>query len=91
MANTKLFVLDTSQNPVPIGVQGELYIGGDGGLSLGYINNNLFTSEKFVHVTINNIEERLYRSGDMVRWLADGNIDYLARTDNQVKIKRLQN
>ena len=82
LANTQLYVLDTYSHLVPVGAFGELYIGGDG-VSLGYVNNDALTMEKFVNIS----DKRLYRTGDMVRRLPDGNIVYIGRIDNQVKIR----
>jgi amino acid adenylation domain-containing protein len=84
IANTHCFVLDHSLQPVPIGVSGELYVGGDG-LARGYFNRPDLTAEKFIPNPFNN--SKLYKTGDLVRYLADSNIEYLGRIDNQVKIR----
>ncbi|WP_139488459.1 non-ribosomal peptide synthase/polyketide synthase [Brevibacillus dissolubilis] len=85
--NTTVYILDQQQQPVPTGVPGELYIGGDG-LALGYLNNPELTEERFVeHPFSDNPEARLYRTGDLVRYLADGTIEFIGRIDNQVKIR----
>ncbi len=87
LANTTLYVLDAAMEPVPVGVTGELYIGGDG-LARGYINRPQLTAEKFVpDVFSERRGARLYRTGDLVRYREDGAIDYLGRTDDQVKIR----
>jgi amino acid adenylation domain-containing protein len=85
LANTKLFVLDKDQQLVPIGVPGELYIGGEG-VSLGYLNRAELTREKFIMDPFYP-GGRLYRTGDLAHWLPDGNIEYLGRMDDQVKIR----
>ncbi len=86
IANTQLYILDLYQQPVPIGVVGELYIGGDG-VSLGYLNQPQLTLEKFVPDIFNSIAgSRFYKTGDHARYLADGSIDVLGRFDDQVKI-----
>jgi len=85
LSNTTLYVLDRWVNPVPIGVAGELFIGGDGG-AVGYLNNPPLTHEKFMNNPF--VEgDRLYRTGDLVRWLSSGNIEFIGRMDNQVKIR----
>lgn len=87
VANTQLYVLDEHLNPLPVGVPGELYIGGDG-LARGYLNRPELTAEKFIPNPFDkSSESRLYRSGDRVRYLPDGNIEFLGRLDHQVKIR----
>ncbi|QIW22240.1 AMP-binding protein [Bacillus thuringiensis serovar andalousiensis] len=85
MPNVKTYVLDKNMLPVPVGVTGELYIGG-AGIARGYLNRPELTAERFIRHPFNE-EERLYRTGDLVRYLPDGNLDYLRRIDNQVKIR----
>lgn len=80
----KTYILDSNQQLVPIGVPGELYIGGVG-LTAGYINRPELTEEKFVTLPLTG--ERMYRTGDLVRYLPDGNIIFLGRVDQQVKIR----
>ncbi|MED7789602.1 amino acid adenylation domain-containing protein, partial [Francisella sp. 19X1-34] len=90
--NIKLYVLDQHQQPVAIGVVGELYIGGFG-LARGYLNRPELTKERFVTNPFATEEDiakgytRLYKTGDLVRWLEDGNIEYIGRNDDQVKIR----
>ncbi|MGA7266042.1 MAG: amino acid adenylation domain-containing protein [Stellaceae bacterium] len=85
IANTRMYILDSRGNPVPIGVAGELHIAGEG-LARGYRNHADLTSERFV--TRDQLPgERLYRTGDIARILDDGLIEYLGRTDAQVKIR----
>lgn len=85
--NRYVYILDRNSNPVPVGVPGELYIGGDG-LSGGYLNRPDLTAEKFVEISITaNTTARVYKTGDVVRWLDDGNIEYIGRNDNQIKIR----
>ncbi len=83
--NTVAYVLNQYLNPVPIGVIGELYIGGLG-LARGYLNAPELTAEKFISSPFNK-NERLYKTGDLVRYLPDGNIEYISRNDCQVKIR----
>lgn len=80
--NTQLYILDSEGNPLPEKVPGELCIGG-AGLARGYLNNTALTEERFFKSTFG----RLYRSGDLARLLPDGNIEYLGRTDHQVKVR----
>ncbi|QLE39946.1 amino acid adenylation domain-containing protein [Nostoc sp. C052] len=87
IANTQVYILDSHLQPVPIGVPGELYIGG-AGLAQGYLNRPELTNEKFVPNPFSDeVHSRLYKTGDKVRHLSDGNIEYLGRIDNQVKIR----
>ena len=87
LANTQLYVLDDQVQPVPIGVSGELYIGGDG-LAQSYLNQPTLTAEKFIPDPFSGIlGARLYRTGDVVRYLADGALLFIGRRDQQVKIR----
>lgn len=84
---TNVYVLDRYKQPVPIGVRGELYVSGDG-LANGYINNEDLTKEKFITNPFDsNSNTNMYKTGDVVRWLRDGNLEFLGRADNQVKIR----
>lgn len=87
ITNTQFYILDSHLQPAPIGVPGELYIGGDG-LARGYLNRPELTEEKFIlNPFSNKPEARLYKTGDLVRYLSDGNIEFIGRIDNQVKIR----
>ena len=87
IGNTRVYVLDSDLNPVPIGMAGELYIGGDG-LALGYLNDAQLTAAKFIkHCFDGEPAQGLYRTGDRARYLPDSNIEFLGRLDNQVKIR----
>ncbi len=87
IANTQVYILDNNLQPVTIGEAGELYIGGDG-LARGYLNRPDLTAEKFIsHSFDSNLATRLYKTGDLARYLPDGNIEFLGRIDNQVKIR----
>jgi amino acid adenylation domain-containing protein len=87
VANTTVYILDESLRPVPIGVAGELHIGG-AGMARGYINRPDLTAQKFITNPFSKRPNaRLYKTGDLVRYRADGNIEFLGRVDNQVKIR----
>jgi len=86
IANIGLYILDKRLNPVPVGVPGELHIGGIG-LGRGYLNRPALTAEKFIPDPFGQQGGRLYKTGDLVRFRPDGNIDYLGRLDHQVKIR----
>ena len=87
-ANYKLYVLNAEQKPVPVGVWGELYIAGHG-VALGYLNRPELTAERFIANPFDQTEDyqQLYRTGDTVRWLPEGELEYLARNDSQVKLR----
>jgi amino acid adenylation domain-containing protein/non-ribosomal peptide synthase protein (TIGR01720 family) len=86
--NTQIYILDSNLNPVPVGVKGEIYIGGLA-LARGYLNSPELTAQKFIPnpFSANSDELRLYRSGDIGRYLSDGNIVFLGRSDEQFKIR----
>lgn len=97
--NEKAYVLDNNMHPLPIGAIGELYIGGSG-LSRGYLNRPELTSKKFIKNPFQTKEEKLdkrysdkgrnnkiYKTGDLVRWLPDGNLEYIGRNNSQFKIR----
>jgi amino acid adenylation domain-containing protein len=87
LANTQVYVLDKQMRPAPIGIPGELYISGTG-LARGYLNRPNLTAERFItNPFTEESQARLYKTGDLVRYLPDGNLEFLGRTDNQVKIR----
>ncbi len=85
IANTQIYILDSANNICPIGVTGELWIGGDG-LARGYYRRPDLTAEKFINNPYQ-ANKRIYRTGDLARWLPDGNIECLGRIDHQVKVR----
>jgi amino acid adenylation domain-containing protein/thioester reductase-like protein len=87
LANTQVYVLDEQLQLVPIGVPGELYIGG-AGLARGYLNQPELTAARFIqNPFVSDSQARLYKTGDQVRYLSDGNLEFLGRVDRQVKIR----
>ena len=87
LTNRTAYILNEKQELLPVGITGEICVGGDG-LSRGYLNHGLLTEEKFIKNPFNNENDsRLYRTGDLGRWLADGTIEFLGRVDDQVKIR----
>ncbi|WP_373493940.1 amino acid adenylation domain-containing protein, partial [Aquiflexum sp.] len=87
IANTSIYILGSGNQPNPIGIPGELCIGGDG-VGRGYLNRPELTSEKFVPDPFSEKKDaKMYRTGDLAKWLPDGNIEYLGRIDDQVKIR----
>jgi amino acid adenylation domain-containing protein len=87
IANTRIYILDSRLKLVPIGVHGEIYVGGDG-LALGYVNRPELNAEKFIPNPFSaEPGSRLYRTGDRARYLPDGNIEFIGRIDDQVKIR----
>lgn len=89
IANTRIYILDRNSNPVPVGVHGELHIGGVQ-LARGYLNHPELTSEKFNRFNNSYSSNRsnwTYRTGDLVRWLPDGSIEFIGRLDFQVKVR----
>ncbi len=86
IGNTQMYILDGNMHPVPVGVPGELCIGGDG-VTHGYLKQPALTDERFAANPFNTNEFRLYRTGDLARYLPDGQIECLGRNDNQVKIR----
>jgi amino acid adenylation domain-containing protein len=87
ISNTQAYILDANLQPVPIGISGELYLGGEG-LARGYLNRPELTNERFIKNPFDqNHSKRLYKTGDLTRYKSNGEIEYLGRIDNQVKIR----
>ena len=85
--NAEAYVCDERMETAPVGVYGELYLGG-AGIGRGYLRRPEMTAERFIpHRFTSGLGERLYRTGDLVRYLPDGNLDFLSRMDNQIKFK----
>lgn len=83
--NARVYILDANLNPVPVGIPGEIHIAGQG-LARGYLNNQELTLKKFINSPFAD-NEKLYKTGDMGKYLEDGNIEFIGRMDNQVKIR----
>ncbi|MEZ4885256.1 MAG: amino acid adenylation domain-containing protein [Chitinophagales bacterium] len=87
IAHAKIYILDENQQPVKLGEQGEIYIGGKG-VAKGYLHQTKLTDEKFLELQISNEKPaKVYRTGDLGSWLSDGNIEFLGRTDHQIKLR----
>jgi amino acid adenylation domain-containing protein len=86
ITNTQIYILDTNHNPTPLYVSGELCIAG-AGLARGYLNRPELTAEKFIEIELFGQHQRIYKTGDLARWLPNGNLEYLGRLDNQIKLR----
>ncbi len=89
IANTKIFILDDNMQPLPMGITGELYVTGHG-LAKGYLNRDALTNSKFIPWSLEHgtkeVSQIVYKTGDLARWLPDGNLEYMGRMDEQIKI-----
>ncbi len=85
-ANYRVYILNADNQPLPIGIPGELCIAG-AGLARGYLNRPDLTAEKFIEIELFGKLQRIYKTGDLARWLPDGNLEYLGRIDHQVKLR----
>jgi len=85
ISNSQAYILDDNLNPVPVGIVGELYVGGDG-IARSYLNRKNLSKEKFIDSPFIK-GKKIYKTGDMAKWLPDGNIDFLGRKDEQIKIR----
>jgi amino acid adenylation domain-containing protein len=85
-SNTRIYVLSKEGQPCPVGIPGQLFIAGDG-IARGYVNNTSLTAEKFIQDPFSKDGSLMYSTGDLVKWLPDGNIEFIGRVDNQVKIR----
>src|SRR6185369_13826582 len=87
IANSELYILDPEQQPVPLGISGEVYVGGEG-LAHGYWNRAELTTSKFLdHPFSQTPGTKLYRTGDLARFNEDGNVEFVGRIDNQIKLR----
>jgi len=89
IANTQIYILNSHLQPVPVGVAGELHIGGVG-VGRGYLNRPELTAEKFITNPFSDQGDRLYKTGDLARYCSDGSLEYLGRLDHQVKLRGLR-
>lgn len=86
LANTQIYILDRDLHPVPVGVPGELYIGGDG-VARGYLDRPQLTAQRFIPNPFGSDSSRLYKTGDLAAYRSDGTIEFLGRVDHQVKVR----
>ncbi|MDY6947304.1 MAG: amino acid adenylation domain-containing protein [Pseudomonadota bacterium] len=86
ISNTQIYILDEQLKPAPMGIVGELYIGG-AGVARGYVDQPRLTAERFIADPFSEVPSRIYKSGDLARWTAEGTLEYLGRNDSQVKIR----
>jgi FkbM family methyltransferase len=85
ISNSYVYILNDNKEPVPVGVEGEIYVGGEG-LALGYLNQPELTAEKFMADPFRSTE-KIYRTGDIGKWLPDGNVEFVGRKDDQIKLR----